>query len=251
VNPNMTLSFDAASPFVMVAKGTAYYGYELTHDRLGFKSGSMPDDKGLKGSTQLLNDWIASVAKKIIPKPSTVGNMVTVGDMCIRGYEDLDYKKIPWSKKELESDEYKNSLEAAVNDKFRWSQAYKDYLMHGPANQGLFEWNDGAKFETEYEKYQVKWPSSLDGFSYLLAMNHNTELHINAIQAACYFQSQPLNIANQYIPSDLLEFKDFCDDIFTSETPMDLLAKHEKMLQSITGIDATNEILLDMENLED
>jgi hypothetical protein len=81
-------------------------------------------------------------------------------------------------------------------------------------------------------------------------MNHSVELHINAIQAANYWQDQPLSIATEYITSDLLEFKDLVMDIFTSESPMDIINKHEVMLRNITGMDAQNGLSLDLENLE-
>jgi hypothetical protein len=89
----------------------------------------------------------------------------------------------------------------------------------------------------------------MDGFSYLLMMNHNTELHVNAIQAANRCQDLPISEAKEYLTRDLLEFKDLVDDIFTSERPMDLIMKHEKMLQSITGMDANNDVSMLVEDM--
>ena len=39
VDPELTVSFDAASPFVMTAKGQMYYGYELSQRSVGFNGG--------------------------------------------------------------------------------------------------------------------------------------------------------------------------------------------------------------------
>jgi hypothetical protein len=248
VDPNLTLSYDAASPFVMSSRGQGYEGYELSNRNMGFKGGSFVDDKSLKGNKELFNDWIARTSKNTkFLKRTNVGDRITVGDICVRGYEDLKYKKVAWTKKELETDLYKNSPEGRVGDQFRWSKEYHDYLTHHSDHGGLFDFSE-SRFEKETEKYQVKWPSSMDGFSYLLSMCHNCELHIQAIQEANNWQDQELSIANQYVTPDLLEFKDLCPEIFKSEKPMDLIAKHTRLLQNITGMDASNTTPIDIEN---
>lgn len=248
VNDKLTLSYDAASPFVMVAKGQSYFGYDLTHTSMKFKGGNVVDDKNLKNSKMLYNDWIKSVDYKGFIVPSTIGSRCTVGDICVRGYEDLNYKKIPFTKKELQSDLYRLSPEGIAGDKFRWSTDYKEFLRHDHSNGGLFSFSDKT-FEKEYEKYQVKWPSSMDGFSYLLVMHHNVELHLRAIQDACRYQDQPRHIASQHVTPDLLEFVDLCPEIFKTERPMELITKHETLLKNITGMEADNEISLNLEDL--
>jgi hypothetical protein len=40
-----------------------------------------------------------------------------------------------------------------------------------------------------------------------------------------------------------------CTDIFTSERPMEIISKHERMLQLITGMDATNDLNIGLENI--
>lgn len=250
VDPNLTLSLDAASPFVMTAKGQIYYGHEHSSTNMGFKGGSLPDSKELKNDPETLNDWIFNQIKAgkqsvNMQYRSKIGDDIKVGDICVRGYDDLNYKKVAWSKKELPTNHYKNSLEGRANDLFKWTDAYKQYLAHSHDNGGLFTF-DTVDYADEKNKYQIKWPSALDGFSYLLCMNHNTELHINAIQSACMLQDEPINEAKKYITPDLLEFKDLCPEIFTSERPMDLIMKHEKMLQQITGMNADNEVSLNI-----
>ena len=247
INPNITLSFDAASPFVMTAKGQMYYGYELSHDNMRFKGGPIVDDKLLKNNPTLINDWVSANDRKGMVVKTTIGARCNVGDICVRGYEDLTYKKIEWTKHEKTTAAYLNSLEGRTGDKFKLTNEYKDYLEHSVDNGGLFDFGNKT-FEHEYDKYQVKWPSSMDGFSYLIAMHHNVELHIRAIQDACDFQDQPLHIANNYVTTDLLEFKDLCPEIFQSETPMDLINKHEKLLRNITGMDSDNNISMNIED---
>ena len=104
---------------------------------------------------------------------------------------------------------------------------------------GIIQWDN---FETKHKKY----PSSLDGLSYLLLMNHNVELHIKACQEACYWMDQPINISTQHLPSEILEFKDLCTDIFTSEKPMDLIDKNWRLLTNANGMDAYNDLSIDI-----
>lgn len=247
INPDITISYDAASPFVMTAHGQSYFGYNLSHTDMAFKGGSIIDDKLLKHSKQTINEWIIENDVKGYINPTRIGDKCTVGDICVRGYEDLKFKKVAWSKKELSLPEYLNSPEAKEGDLFRWSEAYKNHLVHNQSSGGLFDF--GESFDKEDQKYLGKWPSSLDGFSYLLMMNHNTELHIRAVQDACMKQDLPSNESNKYITEDLLEFKELCPEIFTSETPMDLINKNEKLLQNITGMDATNTTPLDINDI--
>lgn len=104
---------------------------------------------------------------------------------------------------------------------------------------GIIQWD---QFETKKKKY----PSSLDGLSYILLMNHNVELHIKGCQEACRWMDEPLNISTQHLPSEVLEFKDLCEDIFTSEKPLTLIDKHWKLLANATGMDADANLTMDI-----
>jgi hypothetical protein len=231
VNPNVTLSYDAASPFVMTAKGQMYGTYEISPEKLRFKGGSIPDAKELKGSTVLLKDYVIELlGKKNIQSKnenafssifdyeeskrpsiveSSISRKITLGDICVKGYEDVNGKEI------------EATIEAIQQE------------------MGIIQWDN---FETKHKKY----PSSLDGLSYLLLMNHNVELHIKACQEACYWMDQPINISTQHLPSEILEFKDLCSDIFTSEKPMDLIDKNWRLLTNANGMDAYNDLSIDI-----
>ena len=248
VNPRITLSCDAASPFLMSANGQAYHDYTISHNRLNFKSGSIMDDKGLKGSPMTLNTWLAEQNQYTIKHQSKIGDLITAADICVKGYEDLDYKKVAFTKKELASEEYLNSIEYTNGDKFRYSNAYKEYLAHSQDCGGVFDFGS-QDFTLEQNKFEVKWPSSLDGISYVLNMNHNLELHISAMQEACYWQDQPKSIASERIPHDLLEFKDICQEIFTSESPIDVIDRNEVLLRNITGMNADSNTYIDLERI--
>ena len=246
INPNVTLSYDAASPFVNVAKGHIYYSWVIDDRHMAFKGGYMPDDKALKGSTEMFNAWIARHNKKWPHRPSSIGDYLTIGDLCLKGYEDLKCKKVAFTKAELASKAYLQSQEGKLGEQYKFSPSYQDHLLH--EQTGLFDW--GTKDWPEHEKYQVKWPSSLDGLSYVLAMHHNVEIHIDAIQQACAAQDLPIKKSSQLITPDLLEFSHgLCEEILTSEKPMDLINKHAKMLAKITGMHADNQIHMTVESI--
>ena len=247
VDPNLTVSYDASSPFVQVAKGMIYYDYLLDHERMKFRGGAMPDDKNLKGSTRLLSEWIAEQSNFTPGITTSISNNITLGELCTKGYEDLQYKKIPWSKKEIDAGLWSNSSEGKAGDMFKWSRAYKEYLTHSSDFGGLFDFGT-QDFSKDYNKYEVKWPSSLDAFGYILAMNHNVEVHVAAMQAASYWLDQPTNKALHHISSDLIEFNDLCDEIFTTERPMQLIDRYEGMLKVITGQEVDYNISVDLEN---
>lgn len=236
VNPNVTLSYDAASPFVMTAKGQMYNTYEISPNRLGFKGGSIPDAKELKGSKVMLNDWVAEQIElqnqiqgggsntfdalfehghvhRTQAIDTSISRRIALGDICVKGYEDLEGKDISATTEALQ-----NEL-------------------------GVILWKD-------HQERKKKYPSSLDGLSYVLLMNHNVELHIRACQEACYWMDQPLAIAKQHLPSDVLEFKDLCPEIFTSEKPMTLIEKHWNMLTNGTGMNADNGLSMELDRIQ-
>lgn len=234
VNPNVKISFDAASPFVMTAKGQIYYTYQLDHNDLRFKGGSLPDNKEFKNNQMTLHEWIVEQSTKKAEKsstgnmfdslfetkpklkefviPSTMSQKITLGDICCKGHDDVKGK--------------------VIGDTIEKLQNELGFINHSNSVDEL-----------------IKMPSALDGLSYLLVMNHNVELHIKAIQQACWYQDQPIGVAKNHIPNDLLEFKDLCPEIFQSENPMDKIVKHKQMLANITGMFAENHILEQVDNI--
>lgn len=79
VNPNVTISFDAASPFV--AAGGYALSYDYNHfsaDRLTYSMGRGLDDKALKGS------------KHAMPHGGPIMDRCTTGDICFMGKDDLN-----------------------------------------------------------------------------------------------------------------------------------------------------------------
>ncbi len=77
-NPNITLSFDAATPFLGAAKGQIYADNIFTPERMGYVQRNTIDERAMKGST--------------IPLPfqSPIADRMTVGHICQLGHGDLN-----------------------------------------------------------------------------------------------------------------------------------------------------------------
>jgi len=78
-NPNINISFDAASPFVAAGGYALSYNYNyFKPDQLTYAMGRGIDDKGLKGSNRAM------------PFQGPIMERLTAGDMCVMGPGDLN-----------------------------------------------------------------------------------------------------------------------------------------------------------------
>ena len=78
-NPNINISFDAASPFVAAGGYALSYNYnKFNANQLTYAMGRGVDNKALKGSTEAM------------PFQGPINERLTVGDMCVMGPTDLN-----------------------------------------------------------------------------------------------------------------------------------------------------------------
>jgi len=78
-NPNINVSYDAASPFVAAGGYALSYNYNyFSHDQLTYAMGRGLDNKGLKGS------------KMAMPFQGPIMERCKVGDLCVMGPGDLN-----------------------------------------------------------------------------------------------------------------------------------------------------------------
>lgn len=85
-NPNITLSFDAASPFVNTAYGQCYSYNYFSPKRFGYFMDKAIDNQALKGSDMPM------------PFNGPIMERLTAGDICIHGAGDLDKNGKPKEK---------------------------------------------------------------------------------------------------------------------------------------------------------
>jgi len=147
VNPNFTISFDCASPFLATANGQVYYENVFPHDgKWSYKMAASADDKKYALDTRKYSD--AVVQDGIFPSftNSPISDLCKIKDICI--YKPGVAKPGVTITAENFQDE---SLYAVLPDKNK---------------------ND-------------KWgKTSWDSFSYALLMGHNVWMHLTAVQEA-------------------------------------------------------------------
>ena len=90
---------------------------------------------------------------------------------------------------------------------------------------------DEAYIEANEKPVKTSW----DSYTYALIMAHNVEYHIKAIQKANRLYDLPFSQNRHYLPADLLEFKELVGEVFWSETPFELISKHHKLLNKVSG----------------
>ena len=147
VNPQFTISFDCASPFLATANGQVYFENVFEHDsKWSYRMAPSADDKKYATDTR---PWAQGVVTDgIYPRwqDSPVSNMLTMRDICI----------------------YRPGVPKAgvviTEENFRDPELY-DVLPDVNKNG--------------------KWgKTSWDSFSYALLMGHNVWMHLTAVQEA-------------------------------------------------------------------
>ena len=167
VEPTFTISYDASSPFLSMAKGQMYTKLSYSPKALSYGMDQCIDNKDLAGS------------KDPFPFMTPIGKKLTLGDLCLKGHGFID-------------------------------------------------------------KFGKPTKSSWDSWSYIFMMNHNCYLHTKGVTEVNRLYGLPKPHIKNFIPARLVEFKDLCEDIFTSARPMDLIDKHKKLLMSLSGVKTEN-----------
>ena len=147
VNPQFTISFDCASPFLATANGQVYFENVFPQDeKWSYRMAPSADDKKYATDTR---KWSAGVvADGIYPRweDSPISNMLTMKDICIY------HPGVPKADVTLTEDNFKDpeiyDVLPAVNKNGKWGK------------------------------------TSWDSFSYALLMGHNVWMHLTAVQEA-------------------------------------------------------------------
>lgn len=87
-----------------------------------------------------------------------------------------------------------------------------------------------------YKGHDIDSKSSWDSWSYMFIMNHNTYMHVKGITEVNRFYQLPRPHVANFIPQEILEFRDLCEEIFVTAKPMDLIKKHSKLLMNLSGL---------------
>lgn len=207
VNPDIEVMFDCASPFLATANGTLYTQHIHKNDRFMYVMEKAMDDKRLSGST------------KPFPWGSPIGERLTLGDVCRYG------AGVPKTAAELNGEKFDaNNL-------------------------------DHYTVQPDLNKIGKVGKTSWDSFSYMLLMSHNVFQHIESVQRAnaltdvltashkpdfkTWQKLTPKQEKNAhfdpYVPRNIVYMVSFIEELFRSETPMQMLDDAAPMLANFNG----------------
>jgi hypothetical protein len=202
VNPQFTISFDCASPFLATANGQVYFENVYEHDqKWSYRMAPSADDKKYATDTRKWSDGV--VADGIYPRweDSPLSNMLKMKDICI----------------------YKPGVPKAgvtlTEENFRDPEMY-DVLPDVNKNN--------------------KWgKTSWDSFSYALLMGHNVWMHLTAVQEANRrFDAGSRPAMMQRQGGDYAKFEDIVEAIFAApdrETAEAIIEEYDSYWMEIVG----------------
>ena len=202
VNPNFTISFDCASPFLATANGQVYFENVFEHDsKWSYRMAPSADDKKYSTDTRKWGDGV--VADGIYPRweDSPISNMLKMKDICI----------------------YKPGVPKAgvviTEENFRDPELY-DVLPDVNKNG--------------------KWgKTSWDSFSYALLMGHNVYLHLTAVQEANRrFDAGEHPAMMRRSTGDYARFEDIVEAVFAApdrQTAEDIIEFYSTYWMEIVG----------------
>jgi hypothetical protein len=192
VNPQFTISFDCASPFLATANGQVYYENVFdANSRWSYRMASSADDKKYSSDTRKWADGVIADNIHKRWKDSPISNMLTMKDICI-------YKP--------------GVVKAGVTIT---PENFRDETMYDV----LPDTNKNGKWG------KTSW----DSFSYALLMGHNVWMHLTAVQEANQrFDLGERPAMMQHSKGDYAKFEDIIERIFSATTKEDSLAEIEK-----------------------
>lgn len=186
VNPNITISYDCASPYISSANGLVYTRNILTSTKSSYVMEKCFDNKAFSHHSP------GNLSDTPFPWDSEIGRRITAGDV-------------------------------------NW---YAPGMLNKIGKEGNTSW---------------------DSFTYGILMAHNVYMHIRAVQEANHlatleFESHPLDW-RQWAPRKskdnfqesawtdrrLLMFNTFVQELFSSDTPMDLLEDAKEFLDDLSN----------------
>jgi hypothetical protein len=202
VNPQFTISFDCASPFLATANGQVYFENVFEHDsKWSYRMAPSADDKKYSTDTRKWSDGV--VADGIYPRweDSPISNMLTMKDICI----------------------YNAGVPKAgvtiTEENFRDPELY-DVL---PSMNKNGKWG------------KTSW----DSFSYALLMGHNVWMHLTAVQEANRrFDAGEHPAMMQRDGGDYARFEDIVEAIFAApdrQTAEDIIEMYDSYWMQIVG----------------
>jgi hypothetical protein len=215
INPNLTISFDCASPFIATAHGLVYTNAQHTNKRWSVIMDKAPDNKSLSGRNDIP-----------FPFESEIGSRLTIEDIA---YYDLGERK---SDAELGLD--------AKGKQIKFDHLNPDHYNVVPRLNKLGK---------------IPNKTSWDSFAYALMMGHNVECHIVAVQRAQQLMDIEIARFkpdwrmkgiegkkeieySDWVPNKVLYFAAFIEELFNTKTKkeaFEMIDSAKGFLKSLEG----------------
>lgn len=235
VNPNFTISFDCASPFLATANGQIYY-----QTRVGKNTSSNTNlnTSLFEYNTQDLykdhKSWSYRMIKSLDDKKYAVDS---------RSFRDAAMQDFP--KRFPNFEDSPITALCKVSD-ICW---YKDGVRKSDAELGTDAQGNQIQFDLRNKDHYNVLPdlnkigkigrTSWDSFSYALQMGHNVYLHINAVQEANrQYDAGSLPSMMEYSKNPAIKFRDLVNAIFAAPTrdeAMAIIDAHDDYWMEILG----------------
>ena len=202
VNPQFTISFDCASPFLATANGQVYFENVFEHDsKWSYRMAPSADDKKYSTDTRKWSDGV--VADGVYPRweDSPISDMLKMKDICIYN-----------------------------------AGTPKPGVTLTPEN-----FQDPTLYDVLPDQNKNgKWgKTSWDSFSYALLMGHNVWMHLTAVQEANRrFDAGEHPAMMQRSGGDYAKFEDIVEAIFASpdrETAEAIIEMYDTYWMEIVG----------------
>lgn len=246
VNPQLEVSYDAASSFIMATKGFQYSNIELTNKKFKAAANAVVDDKKFAGSDLPL------------PNLSPIYDRLTAGDLCVynHGIPDIAAMQAKLAERNSENSVFEHA------DNFDLDAVMKDKeLLNDPSL-----WIEQGRKNKIDKVGKTSWDTS----SYLYVMAHNVYKAIETLQQV----NQTVDLsrvvtgdipAEDYIsmsrkkgvemdfwtPADMLVTNQIIEEVFTSETPIDVIDRYASYLDSQSIVRGYRDTKSSFDNLFD
>ena len=214
VNPDFTISFDCASPFLATANGQIYY-----QSRVGKNPNSAPTNLSTDlfeyNEDDLYNDhkaWSYRMIKSLDDKKYATDS---------RSFRDAAMQDFPKRFPDFE--------DSPISELCKVSDIC--FYKPGIPKEGVVLTPENFKDKSLYEvlptlnKIDKIGRTSWDSFSYALQMGHNVYLHIHAVQEANrQYDAGSFPAMMEYSGPNKEKFRDIVNAVFTAPTKDDAMA---------------------------
>ena len=202
VNPDFTISFDCASPFLATANGQVYFENVFEHDsKWSYRMAPSADDKKYSADTRKWSDGVVQDGVYDRWEDSPISDMLKMKDICI----------------------YKPGVAKAgvTIDKTNFQDPNSYDVLPDVNKNG-------------------KWgKTSWDSFSYALLMGHNVWMHLTAVQEANRrFDAGEHPAMMQRQDGDYAKFEDIVEAIFAApdrQTAEAIIETYDSYWMEIVG----------------